>query len=521
MKTGRTKNAIRNTVFGFIMKMVQILLPFMTRTVMIHTLGMQFVGLSSLFTSILSVLNMAELGIGSAMVFSMYEPVATGDDKKVSALLYLYKLYYRIIGLIVGGIGIALVPFLDVLIKDSAEGNVPAGISITVLYLMNLGATVLSYWLFAYRASVLQAHQRTDISSKVRIVMTVIQNVLQIMALYFVRNYYYFVMITLLIQIATNISTAYIAKKLYPQYAPVGKLDKEEVSIINHKIKDLFTSKVGSVVFSSVDNLVISAFLGLSMVGIYQNYYYVCNSIIGILQIVYVSITAGIGNSIILETQEKNFKDLNKLTFIIAWISGFCTCCMVALYQPFMKIWAGEKSMQPFGFVICISAFFFVWELYRLINVYKDAAGMWHEDRFRPLASAIANLAMNLILIQFWGLYGVILSTLLSVLFVGTPWLLHNIFTNLFDMKYCRRYVGKLIYYVVVTAVASAATYGVCYFVKMEGMLGLGIKTAICCVVPNIIFLLVFYRMEEFKQFIRLVDNITGKKLHLEEKVIR
>lgn len=506
MNTSRTKNASRNIVVGLIMKITQIILPFISRTAIIYILGMKYLGLSSLFTSILSVLNMAELGVGSAMVFSMYKPIAEDDKSKVCALMSLYRLYYRVIGLIIAVIGIALVPFIPKLIK----GDVPPDINIYILYLLNLGATVLSYWLFAYKNSILSAHQREDVVSKVKLYMAVLQNVVQIGLLVLTHNYYTFVMTTLLIQILTNIVTAIYADKLFPNYHPEGKLPKSEVKQINGQIRDLFTSKFGSVIFSSADSLVISAFLGLEMVGIYQNYYYVVNSLIGIIQIVFTACMAGIGNSIITETPEKNFRDFNKFTFIIAWIAGFCTCCLVCMYQPFMELWAKKENMLSFLFVVLISAFFFVWELYRVINVYKDAAGLWHTDRFRPLATALANLGLNILIVNIWGIYGVILSTLLSVLFVGAPWLLKNIFTTLFPNGYAKRYIFKLLKYCLVTAFSTLITYIICILFPINTNLFfvLVFRAVICSVICNILFFVAYFRSNEYSDALSLAKKM-------------
>ena len=300
-KIERTRNATRNLIYGMILKIYQILIPFIMRTVMIYTLGVQYLGLNSLFTSVLSVLNLVELGVGSAMVYSMYKPIAEDDEQIICALMRLYKIYYYAIGLIIAIIGIILTPFIPKLIS----GDVPKDINIYILYLMNLGATVLSYWLFAYKNSILQAHQRTDIVSKVTLVTNTIQYGLQIIALCLFRNYYYFVIAMLAAQALTNVVTAIYADKLYPLFKPKGKLDQNEVKKINQRIKDLFTAKVGTVVVGSVDTVVISAFLGLTVLAVYQNYYYIMNSICGFITVIFASITAGIENSLVTETDKK------------------------------------------------------------------------------------------------------------------------------------------------------------------------------------------------------------------------
>lgn len=241
----------------------------------------------------------------------------------------LYRLYYRVIGFVIGGVGLVLTPFVPKLIS----GDVPSGLNIYILYLMNLAATVLSYWLFAYKNSLLQAHQRVDVVSKITLVTNTFQYAIQILILVLSHNYYYYVLAILATQIITNISTAIVVDKMYSRYNPEGNLDKDEIQQINHKIRDLFTSKIGFVVVDSADTIVISAFLGLTALAIYQNYFYILSSVMGFIAVVFTSCTAGIGNSIIVETAEKNYNDLKKFTFLISWISGMCLCCFLNLFR--------------------------------------------------------------------------------------------------------------------------------------------------------------------------------------------
>lgn len=217
MGENRTKNAMRNIFFGIILKCYQILIPFLMRTAMIYFMGVQYLGLNSLFTSILQVLNMAELGVGVAMVYSMYEPIAVHDTKKICELLKLYKSYYRVIGVIIAFIGLILTPFIPKLIS----GTIPSGINIYILYILNLSATVISYWLYAYKSSLLQAHQRADVSSKVTLITSTFQYSLQILVLWKFRNYYFYVIVMLITQAITNVLTAAVASKLYPDYHPI------------------------------------------------------------------------------------------------------------------------------------------------------------------------------------------------------------------------------------------------------------------------------------------------------------
>lgn len=508
-KIERTKNATRNIIFGVILKAYQIIVPFLMRTAMIYLMGVQYLGLNSLFTSILQVLNLAELGVGSAMIYSMYKPIAEDDNATICALMKLYKTYYRIIGLVIAVIGCALTPFIPKLIS----GDVPDNLNIYLLYLVNLGATVLSYWLYAYKNCILQAHQRVDIVSKVSLVTSTIQYALQLLVLWLFKDYYLYVIVLLATQALTNIATAMCADRIYPQFKPKGQIATEEKKAINNRIKDLFTSKIGGIIYDSADTIVISSFLGLTALAIYQNYFYILNAITGLITVVFSACTAGIGNSIVVETKGKNYKDLNKFTFIICWGAGFCAVCLLCLYQPFMELWVGKDLMLSSSAVVCFVVYFFVRQLNSLFNTYKDASGMWHEDRFRPLVAALTNLALNLILVQFIGLYGILISTVLAIVCVGMPWLLHNLFTVIFEKRYLVGYLKNLLYYCFIILISCTITYFICTKVNAGLITTLVIRGAICVVLPNLIYLFAYYKRIEFTDSLLLVNKMTKGKL--------
>lgn len=505
-KIERTKNATRNIIFGVILRAYQIIVPFLMRTAMIYLMGVQYLGLNSLFTSVLQVLNLAELGVGSAMIYSMYRPIAEDDNTTICALMKLYRTYYRLIGLIIAVVGCILTPFIPKLIS----GDIPQGINIYILYLLNLGATVLSYWLFAYKNSILQAHQRTDIVSKVTLITNTIQYVLQLFVLWIFKNYYLYVIVMLVTQALTNIVTAIMADKIYPQFKPKGELNKEEIHQINQKIRDLFTAKLGGVVVGSADTIVISAFLGLTTLAVYQNYYFIMNSICGFITVIFSAITAGIGNSLVTESSEKNYNDFKKFTFIICFILCICCCCFVGLYQPFMKLWVGKKFMLSFSFVILFCILFYCLELAMVWATVKDAAGLWHSDRFRPLIGACANLIMNIVLVQVIGLYGIILSTVFSYIFISMPWLIHNLFKFLYNES-LKVYLKDLSMYILVAILATTITTIICRKITFVGIFELVFKGIISIIIPVSIEILCYRKKEEFKESIKLVKKMLKK----------
>lgn len=503
MQESRVGNASRNLFFGMLVKGYQILLPFLMRLALMRSLGLDYLGLNSLFGSILWVLSLAELGVGSAMVYSMYQPIIDKDKEEICALLKLYRTYYRIIGIVIAVVGTALTPAVPYLIK----GDVPADISVYVVYWLNLFCTVMSYWLFAYKNSLLVAHQRNDIASKVMLVTNTFQYAFQFLVVIVLKDYYIYLIVAIITQVLTNVIVAYYSSKIYPEYQPGGDLPKDRIRQINGRIKDLFTMKLGIVIVSSVDSIVVSAFFGLSVVAVYQNYNYILTAVMGIVKVVFDSCMSGIGNSILVDSKEKNYKDLKKLTFITAWLIGFCCVCLLSLFQPFMKIYAGEDALLSFSTVICFVVYFFVNQINQLFITYKDAAGIWHEDRFRPLVTAMVNLVLNLILVRVIGLYGVIFATVISILFVGMPWILHNLFTTLFKRN-AKEYVLKLLYYTLVTVVVTAVTTWISYLVPDNGIPTIIIKLIICCIVSNILFLLAFFKTKEFGEAKEIVLRI-------------
>ncbi len=506
-KIERTKNATRNIVFGVILRGYQIVIPFFMRTAMIYLMGVQYLGLSSLFTSILQVLNLAELGVGSAMIYSMYKPIAEDDSATICALMRLYRTYYRLIGLVIAVVGSILTPFVPRLIS----GEVPSDVNIYILYLLNLGATVLSYWLYAYKNSILQAHQRVDIVSKVTIATSTVQYLLQFIVLCFFRNYYLYVCVLLITQVMTNIATAIVADRLYPQFKPQGNIPEGDVKQINQRIRDLFTAKLGAVVVGAADTIVISAFLGLTALAVYQNYYFVMNSICGFITVIFSAITAGIGNSLVTESAQKNYNDFKKFTFIICFILCICCSCFAALYQPFMKLWVGENYMLDFSYVILFNILFYCLELAMVWATVKDAAGLWHADRFRPLIGASANLILNIILVQFIGLYGIILSTVFSYIFISMPWLIHNLFKYLYKESLIA-YLRELGGYILITLISVITTISVCCRMSIEGIQGLIIKGVISCTIPVIIQCMMYRKKKEFRESVIMLKKMLKKE---------
>ena len=504
----RTQNATRNIVFGVILKFYQILLPFAMRTAMIYLMGVEYLGLNSLFTSVLQVLNLAELGVGSAMVYSMYKPIAENDKPMVCALLKLYKKYYFFIGLIIACAGVLLTPLIPKLIS----GTIPGQLNIYILYLLNLAATVMTYWLFAYKNSLLQANQRSDIASKITILTTSLQYALQLVVLWLFHDYYLYIIVMLFTQAMANIVTAMAASRLYPDLEPKGSLPDKTIKTINQRIKDLFTAKLGATIVNSADTIVISAFLGLTVLAMYQNYYFIMSSVMGVLTVVFSSCLAGVGNSMVMESARKNYNDFRVLTFLINWIVTVCMCCFATVYQPFIELWVGKNYIFSEAVVAFFCIYFYLVTMQQVNGMYKDAAGVWHQDRFRPLIAAMVNLLLNLALVRIWGIYAILLSTIISYVFISMPWMISNVFKYVFHRSW-KKFACEFSLYFLVACIITFLCRMMCI---MTGAMPLYVQIVLNLLVSllasNIFLLIVYKKNTYYIQMIDLIDKITKFK---------
>lgn len=507
MKINRTKNATRNIIWGFVEKIIAVLLPFICRTVMIRVMGAEYIGLNSLFTSILSVLSITELGIGAAIIFSMYKPIAEDDKETLCALFNLYKKIYHIIGTIIFVCGLAVLPFL----KHFINGNVPHNLNIYILYSIYLFDTVISYFLFAYKAALFSAYQRNDIISKRKTIINFLSNIIQIVLLLLFKNYYIYVIVVPIATMGTNILNGILAQKMYPDIVCKGTISKEMKKDIKKRVAGLIAYKIYNVIFTTVDTIVISSFLGLTQLAIYNNYYYIQNSIVGFMVIFTSAITAGVGNKLVTNSKEDNYEDFKTFSFAKGWICSWAAICLLCLYQHFVRWWAGEELLFPFRTMTLMVLYFLIPRITSMTYVYREAAGLWWEDKFRPLVATILNLGINLYLVRIIGMDGVILSTLICSLFLNFPWGTYILFKHCFK-KSPQKYYLQMSYYLIVTAIAGVITLKVCELLPCTGILMMFAKLIICMIIPNILLFIAYFWMSEFKNSKKLVHRIVGTK---------
>ena len=495
MKLNRTQNAKRNIAFGLVNKNVTLLFPFIIRMVMIRTIGAEYLGLGSLFQSILQVLNITELGFSSAVVYSMYKPIAEEDTEVLCAILNFYRKIYFAIGLIIALSVFFLLPFLPKLIK----GAYPADINIYVLYVIYLLATVVSYLLFAYKNSLINAYQRSDVISNINTAVHLITYTAQLLLIIITKNYYFYAVMLVIAAVLQNICTEIFSRKLFPEIFCKGKISGEIKEEIKVKVKGLLINKLCQTSRNSFDSIFVSAFLGLTQTAIYNNYYYIMNAVVAIIGVIAPSILAGIGNSIVTETQQKNYADMKKINFIYMWISGWCTVCLLCLYQPFIEFAFGKDMLFPFGVVILFCTYFYVLKMGDIRSVYSEARGLWWENRYRAIAEAVANIVLNVVLGKLFGIYGIVSATLISLFFINFVWGSSIIYKHYFTKIRIYEYYLLHLLYSLVTVVACCVCWFVCSIIPFAGVGGLFARLALCTVIPNTMFLLCYCRMPMFK----------------------
>ncbi|MBP3372735.1 MAG: polysaccharide biosynthesis protein, partial [Clostridia bacterium] len=325
MKLSRTKNALRNTVWGAIYRLVALVGPFVIKTIIIKKIGMEYSGLNTLFNSILTVLNLANLGFSASLVYTMYDAVANEDNDAICAMLNFFRKIYRLIGLVILGMGICVMPFLPRLVGE----GVPAGANLYLMWVLYLSATVMDYLLFGYINAIFSAYQREDTRLKIMTVRYIVQYALQIVILAVFADYYLYLITLPLMVVPNSLANYYAAKKQYPQIVCKGTPDDATKRAVYHRVKTLFAHKVGNTMLVHIDSIIISAFLGLSMQSLYSNYYYILTAVNGVVEIITNGCLAGIGNKLIVDTEEENHTTFLNLTYGWVALIGMCAAFML------------------------------------------------------------------------------------------------------------------------------------------------------------------------------------------------
>lgn len=484
----RTQNTKRNIVASYGLMVVQMLFQFISRTLIVNVLGEEYLGLSSLFASILTVLNITDLGFTASIVFFMYKPLSDGDEDKVCALLAYLRKIYKIVGSVILFVGLSILPLIPKIIK----GDIPQSVNIYILYCLYLVNTAISYFLFAHKTALLTAIQRLDLTKMANTVIIVVQYVLQVIALIYFRNYYLFVGAMIIGSALLNIFTAYICKRKYPQYECRGELDNETKQNIIIKVKGLLICNISIVTYKTLDSIVISHFIGLASVAIYSNYITIYNTVNSMVVMIRSSMQSSVGDSVASESVEKNLKDMKLWQFLFSIMATWCMACLICLYQPFMKVWMGNNMLLPFVDVILIGIWFFIDVVQQAYYMYLSGTGLWNEMKYSYIFNTCCNLVMNIFLGKVFGITGIIMASLITCIISGTFWQCILLFKHYYRQS-AKKYIVTQFLYFCTAGVIVGIAYNFCSFVTLDGLSEFFVKALICSIV-TMLLLFVFYR---------------------------
>lgn len=507
MQFDRTKNSIQGVIWGFIKNVVGLFLPFIVRTALVYSLGTKYLGLNGLFSTILNLLSVVELGIGGSITYHLYKPIAENDYASVKGLLNFFRKCYMIIAGIILIMGIMITPFLQYLVGEASE--VPADLNIYILYFIYLFNTVCVYGLFAYKSALLQAYQKINICNMVGTITTFILYTTQILVLIFWPRYYVYVVLIPITTIINNTVISLVCDRLFPEYKDisVGKIKENQKKTIMSNVKNMIGHKVSTSIVFSTDTLFISSIFGLTTLGVYSNYSMIQNSINLFIAVFFNSILAGVGNTIVVKSKKEIYQDFKFVFFLNAWVAGWTSICLLCLMQNFIICWIGETFCFDFPIVVSLVLSFYFMNMRRVVTTYKDGAGMWREDRIKPYIEMIVNFALDVILVKYWGIIGLSAATIISQLFVATPWESNVVFKKLFllsPLKFWFDYI-KL---GAINVAAFLATYVLTILIHGNTVLTLFLRAAICLVVPNVIIIMFYFKTDYWERVKNIIKNL-------------
>lgn len=500
----RRKQSIKNSIASIIQNCIAILIGLIAQAIFIKILNVEYLGLNGLFNNVVSILGIVELGIGNAIVYKLYKPIADNDIETIKSLMKFYKKTYNIISGIVLIIGLIIMPFLPIFV-----GKINIEINIYVVFILFILDTCFSY-LLAYKRSILYANQKNYIVNYIHIAYTLVLNILQILILFIFRNYYLYLIVKIIMRIVENILITIISNKMYEYLKDknVIKLDNNIYNDIKKKIKALFFHQIGTFVVNGTDNIIISKFFSIVYVGLYSNYYLIINSVTTLFGQLIDAVTPSVGNMLVTESKEKNFDIFKKIRFVNFWVSCWSSICILVLIKDFILVWIGEEYLLDFLVLVVLVINFYQKMMRQTYSSFKNAAGIFYEDRFVPIIESIINIVSSIILLKYFGLAGVFMGTIISgfaLWFYSYPKFVYH---KLLGGNYFN-YLKETIGYILVFIAIAFITYLISINIYINNIyLLLFIKALLCIIVPNILILIIFGKSNNFKYVIQTIKNI-------------
>lgn len=490
----RTQNSAINLVVNIVYQIFITLITFFSRRVFISTLGINYLGLSGLFDSIFSVLSLTELGISGAITYSMYKYIAEDNKRMLSALTAYYKKLYNRIAIIVGIIGIAILPFLKYLIN--LDENID---NIKVYYLLILANTVLSY-LFVYKTTIVSADQR---GYRLKIATSIIETmklVTQILVLYLFKDYLIYQLVWITFTVGGNVLRSRLAQKWYPFIEDKVELEISEKKSIWYNIRSMFYYQIGGVIMNHTDNILISVLVNTTMVGLYSNYYMLFRKLDLTADLIFSSITASVGNLNVTATKEQKYF-IFRVFMMVAFV--FFALCSIELYfvaeDVIMTMVQKHSLLLPKEILIIGVTYFFVSGMCFPCGTFRTTTGLFRLAKYSMLTASILNIVLSIILGLKFGLFGIIFASLISRLATNIwyePLLLYRKF---FDEKVHKYYLTQ-IFRTILVIVMVIILAPVINLITIEHLyIRILVKAVIVFAFSGTVLFLLFFKTKEFK----------------------
>lgn len=503
MKESRTRNSALNIASNVGIKLLTLILSFASRTVFIYTLGAEYLGLNGLFSNILSFLALSELGLGVAVAFLLYSPLATNDIERIKVVMKFYKRCYLIIGCVILLLGCGIMPFLKYLVN--LDQPIPENLYL-VFFLFVLNSAI-SYFFVAYKQTLIEADQKKYLTTKLEMLFTIVNCAVDIVVLIVFKDFITYLLSKCFLVVIRNIALSHFIDKHYPYITePVeGDLSKEEVRKIFKDIASVSIFRFGSVLFNSVTNIVTSAVVGTIVVGYYSNYTMIVNQIEILFMLAIGAVGASIGNVVATETREKQYIIYKRLDKVSAFVLITCSVCLIQLLNSFVGIWlgnVGEEYVLNQFVVILIVANMYTNCSCQVLDRFRTAGGFFSIGRDLQVIGGVINIVLSVILAKTWGFEGVLISPFLCKMFITVTPFMVRVGKRAFD-KNCWPMLWEYFSKMLVTAVICLCVWFICKPLHTGSAISFVIESILTLVLTVILLSLFLYKTLSVKKIIQ------------------
>ena len=491
----RTRKSLRNIAVTFGLQGLSILVSFFARQYFIARLGTSYLGLNGIFENVLSMLSLAELGFSTAFMFALFKPIAEDDRARIVALMGMFRKVYGIIGAIIFGAGLAVIPLLHLFIKTDIDFS-----SVILYYVLYLSAVSVTY-LFSYKKTLLIANQDKYITSIVTYSAFCLLNGAQVLLLRLTGSYALFLGALIVTNLSEGIIVNAVSNRRYAylKEIPAGIVPKEDRAFIKRNVRALFIHRIGGVVIDGTDNIVISAYVGLTQVGIYSNYLLALNAVSIVLGQIFSALTASVGNLGVTDNKKRYYEVYNVGLYVNALLFMSLASVLWFVVDDFV-VWLGSPALLDRTALAVVLVNFLINGMRRITASYREAQALYWYDRYKPIAESIVNLGVSVWLAQTIGIAGVFIGTLVSLLLTSfwvEPYIL---FKYGFGLK-LREYFKKYALYLLVGGLSFAAVLGLRSLWRFEPtLLAFIAESALYMLAAVAVFLLCTWRTAECRE---------------------